>query len=445
MKGREVFATLLSYLWSAAASLPDERTGSNKQYSMLDILRSAFAVFFMQSPSFLSRQTLMQQAHGMNNGSTLFGITKLPSDNEIRILLDPAGPKLLRPVFEKTFAYLQDQKAIEKFRSFGGTLLIAMDGSGYYSSEAIHCESCSVAHHRDGRTVYTHSALMPAIVKPECPLVIALEPEFIVPQDGHDKQDCETQAAKRWLSSVAPRYSPLGITILADDLFATQPFIDELVAQELQYILVAKPASHKYLYEEIDSLEKLGSVSHLTQEHWNGKEHRTFSYRYLNEVPLRSSPDSISVNWAELVITSATDKVLFRTTLITSYRITKKNVVELVEAGRARWKIENEDFNTLKTKGYHFEHNFGHGKQHLASTLLSLNLLAFLFHTVLDLLDERYGEVRKRLPRRDTFYQHLAALTEYLCFASLESLLAFMLRALEGGPAPPPDPTQIIH
>ena len=52
------------------------------------------------------------------------------------------------------------------------------------------------------------------------------------------------------------------------------------------------------------------------------------------------------------------------------------------DCGRARWKIENENNNTLKTAGYHLEHNFGHGKQYLASLLATMNILAFLFHTM---------------------------------------------------------------
>jgi hypothetical protein len=110
-----------------------------------------------------------------------------------------------------------------------------------------------------------------------------------------------------------------------------------------------------------------------------------------------------------------------------------------VQAGRCRWKIENENFNNLKTKGYHFEHNFGHGKQYLSQTLLSLNVLAFLFHTVLELLDERCAWLRKTLPRRDTFFQHIATLTQYLCFTSWQSLLEFMIRGIREGPRPPPD------
>jgi len=146
----------------------------------------------------------------------------------------------------------------------------------------------------------------------------------------------------------------------------------------------------------------------------------------------------VQVNWVELLMRDEAGNVTLRAAFVTNHLITMENVEALVEAGRCRWKIENEDFNTLKTKGYHFEHNFGHGKQYLAQALLSLNILAFLFHTVLEILDKRCATLRQMLPRRDTFFQHIAALTQYLPFADWQSLLEFMLRGLRDGPGPPP-------
>ena len=445
MQGGDVFRTLLSFLNKAIDDFPDIRSGANTQYSMHDFAMSAFAVFFCQSPSFLAFQTLMQQTQGINNGETMFGIQKLPTDNQVRNMLDPVDPMLLRPVFASTLGYLQQHEVIDSFRSFADTLLIALDGTGYFYSESIHCRLCTVAHHRDGRTTYSHSVLMPAVVKPGCPQVIALEPEFIVPQDGHKKQDCERVAAKRWIETLAQQYRPLGITLLGDDIYACQPMIEKVLGQEMNYIFVAKPSSHKYLYEELESMEKLGELQEVVQSQWTGKEHRYITYRFINHVALKDSENSLKVNWVEITITNETGKVTFHTAFITSYLITEENVAELVQAGRCRWKIENEDFNNLKTKGYHFEHNFGHGQQYLSQTLLSLNDLAFLFHTVLELLDENCGWLRKTLPRRDTFFQHISTLTQYLCFASWESLLKFMIRGLREGPRPPPDPSTIIR
>ena len=437
------FPTLLSFLETAIDDFPDVRRGDNTHYTMHDFTIGAFAAFFSQSPSFLAHQTLMQQARGMNNGRTIFGIQELPCDNQIRNMLDPVNPELLRPVFASTFEYLQSLGVIESFRSFANTLLVAVDGTGYFYSESIHCPSCKVTHHSDGRISYSHAALMAAAVKPGCAQVIPLTPEFIVPQDGHKKQDCEPVAAKRWINSVAGPYSPLGITLLGDDIYATNPMIEHVVDQELDYIFVAKSSSHKYLYEELESMEKMGELNSVSRR--SSKHQRTFTYRYINNICLNGAKDSVEVNWVDITITNKQGKVTFHNAFVTNHPISDENVAELVEAGRCRWKIENENFNTLKTKGYHFEHNFGHGQLYLSETLLSLNILAFLFHSVLELLDEPYAWLRKTLPRRDTFFQHISTLAQYLCFASWQSLLMFMIRVMKEGPRPPPDINSIIQ
>jgi hypothetical protein len=431
MEREGVYQKLLGFLGTAIAAFPDLRKGKNRHYSMADIARGAFGVFFCQSPSFLAHQQLMEQAQGRNNGRTLFGVQRLPSDNHIRAHLDGVDPQLLRPVFQQTSQYLSREKVLEKFRSVGNTLLVALDGTGYFGSESIHCDQCSVAHHKDGRTMYSHSVVLAAVVAPKLPQVIPLQPEFIRPQDGTDKQDCEQRAARRWLAQVAPQYSELDITLLGDAMYATQPLIQEVLDAQMNYLFTAKEDSHRYLYEEIASLEKLGEVSSLQRKLWTGRKHQIWGYRWANGVRLRNSDDSLNVNWAELSISGEDGKKTFHTAFIGSHLVSEKNVEELVQAARTRWKIENEDINTLKTKGYHFEHNFGHGKRFLAQTLLSLNLLAFLFHTVLELLDRRCALIRATLPRRDTFFQHVGVLTQYMCFEGWQQLMLFMLEGLK--------------
>jgi hypothetical protein len=421
----------LGLLETAIAGFPDLREGKNRQYSIADLARAAFAVFFCQSPSFLAQQKLMQQTQGRNNGRTLFGIEKLPSDNHIRNHLDPVDPRLLRSVFHHTAQYLYEGKELDRFRSLGGTLLVALDGTGYFRSETIHCPQCSLTQPKGKPTVYSHTVVMAAIVAPGISHVIPLEPEFVVPQDGADKQDCEQRAASRWMEQIAPQYSGWDLTIVADDLYATQPMIQRVLDGEMQYLVTAKEKSHPYLYEEIQSLEKLGELHRASYTRWTGSQRLTNNYRWVNGVRLRNSDDSLNVNWVELTISDEQGKQRFHTAVITSHLISEENVQQLLQAARSRWKIENEDINTLKTKGYHFEHNFGHGKMFLAQTLLSLNLLAFLFHTVLQLHDKRCVLIRRTLPRRETFFQHLSVLTQYMCFEGWQQLMLFMLEGLK--------------
>jgi hypothetical protein len=427
--GPDIFNRLIEHLRSVMERFPDERTGETT-YSMADAALGAFAVFFTQSPSWLDFQRTLQVAKGCNNALSLFGITQIPSANQVRNLLDPVPPSALLPMFATVVEALHSGAQLEAYRSINADLLVAMDGTQYFSSDKIHCPQCRVTQHRNGSTTYSHQAVTPVIVAPGNARVIPLEPEFIVPQDGHDKQDCENAAAKRWLEQFAAHYRPLGITILGDDLYCKQPLCEAIREQGLSFILVCKPDSHPTLYEWVAGLAGTGDVQTLSVERRQGPRAYTDSYRFASQVPLRDGDDALAVNWCELTTTREDGKLVYHNAFATNHAISAANVAEIVRAGRARWKVENENNNTLKTKGYHLSHNFGHGKQHLSAVLATLNLLAFLFHTLLELLDSSYQRIRQFLPRQRLF-NDLRALTCYLCFDSWQALMAFMIRALE--------------
>ena len=189
------------------------------------------------------------------------------------------------------------------------------------------------------------------------------------------------------------------------------------------------------LYEEVELLEKIGAVSHSTLRHWNDRFYERWQCRYVNQVPLRAGPDALPINFCEVTITHAvTHELIYHNGLGTNHTLTADTVKPIMQAGRARWKTENENHNTLKNHGYHLEHNFGHGQQHLATVLIVLNVLAFLLHTVLDLTSEKYRQLRQRLGARMTFFDDIRTLMRYQRFASWESLLDFMLNEL--GPSP---------
>ena len=155
-------------------------------------------------------------------------------------------------------------------------------------------------------------------------------------------------------------------------------------------------------------------------------------YRYINDVRLRDGDDALAINWFEITVVHAkTGAQLYHNSFITDHRLHADNVADIAHAGRGRWKIENENNNVLKTKGYHLEHNFGHGQRYLSAFLLSLNLLAFLFHTVLEWSDDQYALLHRMLARRQTFFDDIRALTRYMVFDSWEHLMKFMIQGLE--------------
>jgi hypothetical protein len=423
---------MIKRLKQACAEFPDVRSGKNSVYELADVGMSAFSVFFTQSPSFLAHQRDMKLRKGRSNAENLFHLEELPSDNQIRNLLDAVSPEYLQGVYRHIFLGLEGTEILKRRRSYANQLLVAIDGTEYFSSKVIHCENCSRRMLSNGKTNYFHSALTPVIVQPGNETVISLEPEFIVPQDGHEKQDCELQAAKRWVEKWGAFYAKRGVTILGDDLFSRTPFCRALKDKGLHFILVCKPDSHAYLYQSVAMLAANGVLGTKVVRRWTGKYAEISTYRYANQLPLSGEADALQVNWCEVTVTREdTGEQLYQNAFTTEFEVRDANVQAIVRDGRARWKVENENNNVLKTKGYHLEHNFGHGSQYLASLLLSLNLLAFLFHTVLDLVDEQYRAIRQALGTRRRFFQDLEALLRYFQFEDWDQVLAFMFKGLE--------------
>lgn len=437
MNVRRRFDQLIERWRTVAAGLPDRRTGDNTRYEMADIALSAFAVFFTQCPSFLSFQQNMEKVRGRNNARSLFQVQNIPTDNHIRQTLDPVEPSHLFSLFDELHQAFEQTGLLEAMRAVGGTRLTALDATWYFSSQSktIHCPNCSCIRHAEGQLTHFHSAITPVIVSPGHAQVVPLRPEFILPQDGQVKQDCEINAAKRWLAAQAERYSTGNDTLLGDDLYAHQPFCRQVLLHGFHFIFTCKPASHSHLSGWVQGLQP-GRDLHVLKARVKGKTNRWehHEYRWANGVPLTEGQDALKVNWCELTVTDGQGKVLYRNSFITDWNISADNVAGLVSGARARWKIENENNNVLKTRGYHLEHNFGHGKKHLASLLMTMNLLAFSFHTLLELTDESYQLIRQAVGARRKFFQHLEALTTYLAFENWERLMDFMMRALEIGP-----------
>ena len=428
------YEQLVTTLQHRLGQLPDHRTGQNTRYTIKDAALAAFSVFFTQSPSFLAYQRTMRQNKGHSNAESLFQIEQIPSDNQIRSLLDPITPRQLYPIFDEVWATLTETGTLAEYETLNQQLLVSLDGTHYFSSKQIHCQNC-LQRTSKGETTYYHSVITPVVVSPEHSTVISLVPEFIMPQDGHDKQDCERVAAKRWLKQQARHFQPYRATLLGDDLYSNQPLCELALEQKYNFIFVCKPDSHQILYEWLDGLAAGDDLDHFTLRQWNGRFYEIITYRYINDVPLRGGEDALRVNWVEMTIMHAqTGKQLYHNAFVTNHELTHQTVVPIVRAGRTRWKSENENNNILKTKGYHLEHNFGHGQQYLASFLLTLNLLAFLFHTILELLDDNYRLLRQELATRQTFFNDIRALTRYFYFKSWQHLLEFMIQQLELDP-----------
>lgn len=421
---------------AAWADLPDHRKPSpNTKYAISDAVNSAMSVFFMQSQSFLAHnQAMSGKRAGKQNLQTLFEVMEVPSDNQIRNLLDPLQPAAFAPQYEWIWRQLSRLGGLQVYETSLKTRLIALDGMVYHSSTEISCACCATRTDRTGKTHYYHATLLPLMVQPGLEHVLPCFPEMITPQDGAEKQDCERNAGKRWLEKWSHLFTPHAITYLGDDLFSNQPFCEAVMAQKQHFIFVCKPDSHVELYRWLDAL----TLDERSERRWNGKHGEIWRWQWVNQVPLRAGDDALRVNWCDLQIShETTGKVIYHNSWVTDHHLQANRVEDVCTFGRTRWKIENEGINVLKKKGYHVEHNFGHGSHYLAQVFLVLNLLAFLLHTAMHLVDDLYQFLRQALHKRVIFFNDLRALCRYHAFPDWDALWLFMIKSLDEDNMPP--------
>ena len=378
-------------------------------------------MMFFQDPSLVEFQRRIEEKKHFSNLSNIFHVQSVPKDSQMRQNLDQVSPKQLYPIFSDWIGRLQRGKHLEQYRFLDRYYLVPIDGSQYFSSKNIHCSGCLRANSKSGPRYY-HQILQAVIVHPDMRQVLPLAPEPIQNTDGSKKQDCEINAGKRMVANLRKQHPKLPMVIVGDGLYSKQPFIDAVKQSRMSYILVAKPDDHKVLFEWVRDLQALGDGGSLEFTDKKGRKHR---YRWVNSVPLNGSKDADNVNFFEYELIPK-DKVMYRNSWVTDILVDVHNVADLVKGGRARWKIENEIFNTLKNQGYHIEHNYGHGNQHLSMNFFVLNLLAFYMHQIFELTDRLYQRCRLKTSSRKEYFSLLRHIFQILLFRSWQHFLNFI-------------------
>ncbi len=419
------FGSLRNFMSNHIRGYPDWRQKNKSNYDIHDAVMSGFACMYFQSPSLLQFQTELQESQRSNNLKTLYGVSNIPENTQLRSIVDHVDSEYLRPVFKEFLARLQRAKYLESYYFLEGKYLCDIDGTQFFGSNKVGCTQCLTTNHGNGDVTYSHKVLQGAIVHPDMKPVIPLMPEQIVNTDGTSKQDCEMNASKRWLSKIKKDHPRLNLIINADGLSSKQPFIIEVKVAGYSYILVAKPGDHKYLMEWVGTFDSIPNKRVVDAK---GKIHE---YEWIEGVPLNGRKDAIQVNFFRYKIISidknGKEKINYRGSWVTDLPLNGDNIELMVKGARSRWKIENECFNTLKNQGYQIEHNFGHGKQNLCFNMYLFILLAFYFHQIFELTDRLYQTCRRTFGSKRHLWEKLRTAVEWFVFESWELMLNFIL------------------
>jgi len=325
---------------------------------------SGLAMFSLKYPSLLQFETQTQVEQ--QNLHHLYGISKLCTDSQLRKVLDKVDANLLKAFQVAHFQQLDRLGITKAYRSYKDFLLVAIDGVTHFESNQVHCPACIEQHHQDGSVCYSHSMLCAMLVKPGEKEVFVISTEPILCQDGQLKNDCERNASRRLLEWLSKQYKGQRLLLTEDALYSNGPHIKQITDSGFSYISGIKPHGNKTLFKAFEHNERVKRFCATGK----GIKHK---FEYLNNLPLNTSNTELRVNVLHYEQTDKNGKTT-RFSWVTNLELNHKTVEHVMLMGRSRWKIENETgrppaFNTLKNQGYHFEHNYGYGKENLSTVL----------------------------------------------------------------------------
>ena len=415
---------LISNIYHKFNKIPDLRKFSiNGTIPLIDHLMSGLAVFGLKCPSLLNYERKRKDQAVVENLRDLYHVNSPPSDTYLRERWDEVNPKFLRPAFKKIFALAQRGKVLEEFRYMDGHVLISGDGTSKFHSSKISCPQCCTKRHSNGTVSYYHQMFGVCIVHPDKRNVIPLCPEVIINQHNSPKNDCERNACKRFLENFRREHPHIKAILLEDGISSTAPHIRLVEEFKLRYIFGAQPGDHSFLF---DYLEKSTDASYFECRTDDGNYHQ---FRFLNDAPLNKSNQDLKVNIIEYRCTDLKGKEK-NFSWVTNIKVTETNVLKIAKAGRARWKIENETFNTLKNLGYNFEHNYGHGKQYLSTVFCMLMMLAFLIDQIQEICCPLFSRCKRLLGTYRELWATMAALFRFMPLRNWEHFYLLMLKEI---------------
>lgn len=431
---------IVDLLATPFGTVDDPRAAEQLSYPLHDTLMSGFAVMFFQHPSLLQFQRAMEKKRRRCNLQTIFGVPAIPSDTQRREILDGVEAESLRGILPQLWEKVRRAGWGGRFtptlpsgQHQGTYYTVALDGSEYFRSTKIQCPHCLRQTDPQGRVHYSHTIVGATVVRAGSHQVLPLDVEEVRNATAESApQDCELTAGKRLITRLRREQPQMALIMIGDDLYSHVPFVEQLLHLRQPFVLVAKPRSHPTLMAAVAAAEDTERSQTGQWTEGSGARQRTYPYRFVPQVPLAlESP--VRVPYVEVWEYGAKGELLYHNSWITDLDVDAANVAVVVQIGRTRWKIENEQFNVHKNHGYDLTHNYGHGQQNLSMVFYLLNLLAYMTHVVLAVGDRLYQRCRTQESRRE-LWKALRTLVNAFLVASWPALLQIYLEDTDASP-----------
>jgi hypothetical protein len=423
---------------------PDPRKGF-KLISLHDFLMSGYAIFALKYPSLLSFETAMRgQDERKKNLKSLFSVDQVPSDTHLRDIMDQIDWRCFRPIFKELFANIQDSKLLEKFEFMRINnrphYLLNVDGTGYFRSDKIGCDCCLKYEGSEKKKLpsFGHNMLGASLAVPDSNVVIPFCPEPIMKQDGTDKNDHERNAFKRFVSDFRREHPKLDVIMGLDALYANDPCLNLLFENDCSFIIGIKETNGT-VYMQVNERDNKGEIGKLEYTYEIGDKVKKLvhhRFRFTENVRLTQNMNSSRINFVEFweVISwegkNGPEEEKRHFAWITDLKVNKETVVQIMKGGRARWKIENETFNTLKNQGYHLEHNYGHGSENLSINFIMMMFLSFMIDQIQQAGCLEFKKALEKFGSKKMLWQEMASRFLYFHFETWEQFFGVLTKEI---------------
>jgi hypothetical protein len=382
---RSRFAGLLPSL----SLLPDPRKPQGRQYGMVELMFGGLSLFLLKSGSRNQFNNNRIDGYFSAHYHQLSGL-ELPHQDTVHDVLCGLESEHLEQVKMDLMSRLFEQKWLRDYRLLGKYYLVAVDATGVVSFNERHCGHCLARTSKKGKTIYFHYVLEAKLVTVDGH-AFSLASEWIGnPSGDFDKQDCERKAFKRLAKKLKEHYPRLPICILADGLYPYEDAFKTCEGNGWKFIFVLQDGSLKTVQEEL-FFSRRGQPAiewYTVKQGWR----ITQQYRYQVDIEYHKK---YTLNWIQCMENRSKinqgkaqpnrpDPETSRFEYVTNLAVDRNSVRAIGSAGRLRWKIENEGFNTQKCGGYELGHKYSRNSYNCLKNYYTLLQIAHAINQLIE-------------------------------------------------------------
>lgn len=415
-----------NWIRSITHRVPDHRIQAKCSYSMEQVVFSGLMMFIMRYRSLRSYSIENKgNPFAIKNFQRWITISDIPSDDEFRYCMQTVSTNSLNLLLKDFHQTIERKKLLVDEKLFNRFELVTLDGTGQLCSKKISCEQCLTKTLENGEVQFCHGQLLASITNVKAGYALPLQFEPIQRGDtetAYTKNDCELNAGKRLICKLRTQFPKRNFCFLADNLFAVEPIISLIQERNWHFIITAKPDRNKEVFFMFDYLhEQKRSLDFVD------KDGSTHTYRWSNGLALKQFSKNekiILVNLIEYQEISSEGELVYKSAWITDFEVTKDNVRTLATAGRARFVIENRNFNEQKNLGFQTEHNFGHFGN-LPNVFFGLAQIAQLITELFSFWNKGKGWIEASGSKR-RYFERLAVVIGELVLPDDDSQLLYL-------------------